>query len=322
MIPYAGAHNCVQSNVHSITGYRPSLVPCNPLQTAPRKGLEISHARRACYRTIPSEDRPRTRSSSASLSGERGSTFVSLSEHRLRPHFKRTLGQRQDRSRPTNTDALIAQLHPITRGLGPVSLSIEPFAMVPRTWILGTLVPGDSQSQAMALHLLCFLDHFQRKDGYAVGGYRYVSVALGWQPRTVSKYAKALEKTGVLKLTTRQEGKLQSVRMKVERNGSRWPERPSLSLSPHPSRAAHKASGFRSPLKEHQMRDTHSDGTRPSAPDASPPSSPRSGLLKVVPPALSDEPRCARCAGLLSPPLDYETETRMFCDCPFEETHR
>ena len=172
----------------------------------------------------------------------------------------------------------------------------------------------------MAFRLLVYLDLKRGANGYPVGGYRYVSKALGWQPRTVSKYAKALEREGLIRLTTRGAGVHQSVRMEVLRNPSRGRDA-GVRLSHHPERAAHRkkpygsSNGSSNSSKEARAVQPHR--TNPDAPHAPLPRSVRSGLLEVLAPLLDDDPRCSNCLGLLKPPTDRKADDQELCTCPF-----
>ena len=168
----------------------------------------------------------------------------------------------------------------------------------------------------MAFHLLVYLDLKQGANGYPVGGYRYVSKALGWQPRTVSKYAKALEREGLIRLTTRGAGLHQSVRMEVLHNPSRGRDA-GVRLSRHPERAAHRKKPYGSSNSSKEARAVQPHRTNPDAPHAPLPRSSRSGLLRGLAPQLDDEPRCSNCLGLLKPPTSWKAEDQEFCDCPF-----
>lgn len=81
----------------------------------------------------------------------------------------------------------------------PTARQREKYAMVPTSLILGQIVPnGKSESHAMALHLYTYLDLRQGERGEPVRGFRRAAKALGWQERSVSRYAHLLASAGLI----------------------------------------------------------------------------------------------------------------------------
>jgi hypothetical protein len=80
-------------------------------------------------------------------------------------------------------------------------MSREPFSMVPRLLYESRVVPeGETGSDAMAAYLYGFLDLRQGKGNRPTRGYRYVAKMLGWQERTVARYARLLSALGLIEL--------------------------------------------------------------------------------------------------------------------------
>lgn len=124
----------------------------------------------------------------------------------------------------------------------------EPYAMVPRSLILGRIIPEDEQgNDAMAVHLYCFLDWRQGVGDQPVRGYRHASKALGWDNHTVATYARLLARVGLIDLD---EGNRRAAVMTVIHNGARRRLNPDCSLDAvedprHPPKAGTRASHAR-----------------------------------------------------------------------------
>ncbi len=121
-------------------------------------------------------------------------------------------------------------------------MSREPFSMVPRSLYEGRVVPeGETGSDAMAAYLYGYLDLRQGKGDRPTKGYRYVAKKLGWQERTVARYARLLSARGLIEL---HEGGPNaapvSASMLVIHNPSRKVMNPSCTISDHTSKEGTK----------------------------------------------------------------------------------
>jgi hypothetical protein len=102
-------------------------------------------------------------------------------------------------------------------GSSPRVGGLEPYGLVPRSVIRGAL-GGDRFDDSRLVHLYAELDLRRGATGRPGGGYRDLAKALGWQPRTVERYARHLADLGLVEINSDGRG---AVAIDVVHNPSR-----------------------------------------------------------------------------------------------------
>lgn len=196
---------------------------------------------------------------------------------------------------------------------------------MPESLITGDILPGASTAaRNSALHVYAYLDLRQGANGRPVRGFRHVGIALGVQDRTVSKAAKALSAAGLIELELTSPVATSAV-MTVIHNPARGRVNPAVDIGDPPTKYRHGPVPYKAPLVRNahkSVRDVHKEPPTPDARHATGSRSLRSswyppGVVEVLRPMLTDEPRCPICLGLLSS-VQREAETKESCSCPFE----
>ncbi len=201
----------------------------------------------------------------------------------------------------------------------------EKFAMVAESLICGELLPGIStQRRWSALHVYCYLDLRQGKDGWPVKGFRKVAKKTGLQPRTVAAAAKTLAEAGLIELTLTKPVAKKAV-MKVIHNPARGKVNPHAVVGPPAKRYRHETLRYEPGGPVHDTHEAvqgaHTKKVTPVARDATGSRSTRyewfddetrDALAEIA----SDGPRCPNCLGFVASHRESGVDPREYCDCP------
>lgn len=197
------------------------------------------------------------------------------------------------------------------------------FAMIPESLICGRIEGLSTAGHAAALHLYCYLDLKSNNSTWPVKGFRNASRDLGWQPKTVKKYATILADAGLIDV--QQNGK-HKAEMRVVHNPARRRWNPGVHIGPSPMRHGHSRREYAG--SPSSRRDVPSNAQEapvtvqdPGARDAQGPISPMCehlspDTLNELTEMLEQADRCP-CGLYLRMPEGGDANPNEFCVGPF-----